>query len=274
MPPPSSQPGDAGSSQRFPRLSVSHLLLLTLTVGFSLACIAPQIHDTLRMPDEVFRGRKWHSIAGTVAEYLSTGIKLFGLIVLTRQWLRGPSWPLAPGHWFLLVAGPIALFNMADDLATPLVREHWFSNHWKAFDAANHIIDASLLLASALVGVRAALATTDRRWRICLGILAVLLFDLTLLHAGKAIELSGYGRGVSFYTRHIIATWGNLHVSLALAILLAVSLEIATKTRRDWLHYLGLVAMFLDTVSIVLSFGPFLAKWWGDLFSHLSSWMS
>jgi hypothetical protein len=88
------------------------------------------------------------------------------------------------------------------------------------------------------------------------------------MESSPRIAISGFGR-LSFYTRDIIATWGNLHLALALAILLAAFLDVATRTRRDWLHYFGLAVIWLDAMSIVLSFGSPLAKWWSDLYSHV-----
>ena len=83
-------PSGPGDGANFPRLSINHLLLLTLTISFALAYIVPQLEDTLRTPAEVFRGRKWQNIASLVAKQMATGVKLFGFIVLVRNWSARP----------------------------------------------------------------------------------------------------------------------------------------------------------------------------------------
>src|SRR5262245_58910921 len=267
MNPLSSQPDSMAIDQPFPRLSISHLLVLTLSVAFCLACVAPQIQETLRMPEELFRGRKWYSVGSTVAENLSTGIKVFGLIVLMRQWLRGPAWQLAPGHWLFLATGHVALFNLASGLMLDL--EVWFGNHWRTFEVARNAASVGVLLISALVGLRAVRAQHQWRWRICLAVLTVVFLDLAIWHIWRASTLFLSGAGLSIYARHILATWVNLHVCLAAMCLVGMGIDLATRTRRDWLHYVALAAIMLDPISIVLSFGSFVAKWWADLYSHV-----
>ena len=85
-------------SSQFPRLSINDLLLLTLTVSFSLACIVPSLEGILT--DE-----EWESIITLVTKQLMVGIKLFGFIVVVRNWARSQSSTVAPGHWVFLRSG-------------------------------------------------------------------------------------------------------------------------------------------------------------------------
>src|SRR5262245_48953149 len=96
--------------QRFPRLAISDLLVLTLCVGFALGVAAPLIRSMSEMPDEMFRGSRLTAIAVPVSDHLGLGLNLFGLTVLTRERLRSMQYQLSPGHWYFLVTGPGAVF--------------------------------------------------------------------------------------------------------------------------------------------------------------------
>src|SRR5205809_1018899 len=90
----------------FPRLAISDLLVLTMTVGFSLACVTPEIHAFLAIPPQDLRIPRWLGLVPEITDATAIGLSLFGLIVLTRQRFHGSQVPLSPGHWVMTVTGP------------------------------------------------------------------------------------------------------------------------------------------------------------------------
>ena len=83
----------------FPPLQISDLLILTLTVGFSVACIAPEIRDFLAVPANELGVPRWRGVVPEITGYTAIGVALFGLVVLARQQMRGSPDTTSPGHW-------------------------------------------------------------------------------------------------------------------------------------------------------------------------------
>ena len=53
---------DENLPAHFPALAISDLLVLTLTVGTSMACIAPEIRDLLAVPVSEWAIPRWRGI--------------------------------------------------------------------------------------------------------------------------------------------------------------------------------------------------------------------
>src|SRR5436853_6110349 len=97
---------DNAKPAQFPPLQISDLLVLTLSIAVAMACAAPGIQDTLSAPESATGDAKWRDVARELTDFSAIGLSLFGLIVLTRQRIRGTISRLEPGHWLLIAAGP------------------------------------------------------------------------------------------------------------------------------------------------------------------------
>src|SRR6476619_3169823 len=106
--------GDGSKQPQF--LQISDLIVLTLSVAFTMASIAPNYQDALRRQDI----RAW-DVAPDLLGYLSIGICLFGLIVLARQRWRREVQPLSPGHSVLVVIGPYSVSALVALWIRPLL---------------------------------------------------------------------------------------------------------------------------------------------------------
>jgi hypothetical protein len=131
----------------------------------------------------------------------------------------------------------------------------------------DNVIRAALYLGTAIVGSRAVIVTRLWRWRVCLGLLTTSLLSLSFIHAYRAAEIGGYA-GFT-YRIHALAIWGSLNIAVCLAACSAVVLDMFYGNRRDWLHFLAIMAIVLDAFSMTQSFGPIIVRWWADLYMHV-----
>jgi len=244
----------------FPRLAISDLVVLTLSVAFSLACVAPSFHEALQTPD-----LKWWNVVPDLIDYLASGLALFGLIVMARQRIRGYRCPTSPGHWIFAAVGPYLVLMLAAVIYRPLVRAYWLSEG-KQLNAINE----ALLVAALALGLlwsAWALRELENRWRSCIllvhGWLLVSATWLTL----SAVNSLGYRAGTA-WGRELIALIATFSILAGCAGIVAALLDAIRRTPRDWLHYLGVFTLTLNASGTQLSWGRFALKWWRELFSH------
>jgi hypothetical protein len=251
----------AGQQQRQPqfrRLAISDLLVLTFAVGASLAFVAPTIHEIRKMPEDMLRGSHLAAVSVPVVDHLAIGLKLFGLAILTRERLRSRLAGLSPGHWYFVIAGPIAIYLLLSELLPLSIRARW--------PVMDEMIPAVLYLGAGIVGSRAVLMTQFWRWRVCLGLLTASLLIVSVIAAYRAAEICGYAGHQ--YRHHLIAAWGSAAIASCLAAAIAVAADLAYATRRDWLHYFAVVALFLNSTAIWLAWRPIITRFWLDFYSH------
>src|ERR1044072_7958756 len=98
-----------GDDQQFPRLAISDLIVLTLSLAFATAYATPGIQHILNQTYTLSNLDRWRATSREVADSTAFGLSLFGLLVLARQRIRGAKWQLAPGHWLLIAAGPFSI---------------------------------------------------------------------------------------------------------------------------------------------------------------------
>jgi hypothetical protein len=255
------------SASSIPRLSIGHLFLLTLAVGLAFACVAPEFHAVLALPAELFRGRRWITISGILGETMSAGIKLFGLAVLVRACRRHELPSLAPGHWLLIAAAPPAIFFVLHTAGEPLVERTWLGGPSLGLRVTVNVFTAIFSLGAIVVCLRGAMQCSAKRWKLCLILLGSQFLALFLNAVGRASV--NLGSPLTIASLHVVAVFANLHFVVALAVVVAACIDLQAGVRRDWLHYLGLVAIVLDAGAIGIAFAPFLSQWWSNLFQFL-----
>jgi hypothetical protein len=246
-----------GNGTQFRQLAISDLLLLIFAVGVSFAFVASEINRIWQLPDETFVGQSRIPVVAFAAlDYLSIGIKLFGFAVILRERLRAKAANLSPGHWYFLAAGPLAAYILLRELP-PMSRRPAIDNaSWAAFS----------LVGSVVSGI-AIYATKSWRWRIVCGFLVAALASFFFLNAYRAAEIYGYA-GYR-YRLHAIALWGSLVIAAAAAALVAAIVDVASRTNRDWLHWLAIIALSLDATTCAQAFGEIISRCWQDCFAHV-----
>lgn len=261
--------GQPEAAESFPRLSINHLLLLTLTVAFSLACVAPSLEDALRLGNEQLAADyRWRTIVGTVTDAVASGIKVFALIVLLRGWMRGRRLATAPGHWYFLILGPYIVVGLVSNPLFGLLTFAWDQRYATEINAAHNALSAAMFLVCMIVCTKGLLRTPGLRWKTCLAILWAWLACITLLSGSWVIEnLSPWPS--RWHHQHLLAMWGNLQFAFAASFFIAALIEGAHHVRRDWLHYLAIATILLDSMTAAASFGPMLQRWWSSAIAHL-----
>ena len=82
----------------------------------------------------------------------------------------------------------------------------------------------------------------------------------------RVTEISGY-TGYQ-YQLHLVALWGTDVIASGAAAVLAVTVDLIRRTRRDWLHYFAFVAILLAAITVGLAFHPIMTRFWMDFYSH------
>jgi hypothetical protein len=164
--------------------------------------------------------------------------------------------PLSPGHWYFLAAGPYAVYVLLAEL--PL------ASHWPSIDTG---LKAALSLSGCVVSGIAIHAMKCWRWRFVLGLLATALAILCFLHTYRSAEILGFA-GYRYRLR-AIGLWGSFVIAAAGTAIVAVAVDVIRSTRRDWLHYLAIMALSLSAATCFGAFGHIIKRFWLDCLSRL-----
>jgi hypothetical protein len=245
----------------FPRLAVSDLLILTLAVGFSFACDAPEFHDGFRQYDVTWR------VVPDLIDTFVRGILLFGLIVLARERIRGSTRPLSPGHWILLAIGPFAMWVLLAGVFRPILAANWNYEGRKLFAADETL--CALLMGVSIVIVVPALRKLQTRWLVCL---SLVLFSITLVAVWCVLEVAFFLGHLPnpIWRRHVLALGGTTQGMVLISVCIAVAIDAVQRVGpRDWLHLVGVLAVILNAVSCLLHWSHITMRWWRDLYFHL-----
>jgi hypothetical protein len=252
----------ADDQQQFPSLAISDLLVLTLCVGFALACIAPGVRDSLALPVEELRIPKWRLVIPEITDYLTFGMALFGLIVLARQRIRGSIGLTAPGHWIFVAIGPFAFLRLVTGAWHDVLAAYWFEKSPVLLSTILDVLFGITLVLSLLLLLRG-VRTLEPRWRLCLALIVVwLLFGC----AWCAFELA-QSRGI--FRRELIVGFATTYLLAFVAACAAGAIDALKGIRRDWLHYLAIVLLALYAVSNALHHGDLVIKWWHGVLLRL-----
>jgi len=194
-----------------------------------------------------------------VIDQLGIGFSLFGLAVLVLERLRSREFQPSPGHWYFVIAGPIAIWRLLSELLSESI-------HGQSPLAAE-VIRAIFYLGVGIVAVRGAVLMQSWRWRVCVGLFATSLLILSIRAAYRALEIGGYA-GYQ-HQIHLVAMWGTVAIASCVAAIISVIADFTSGIRRDWLHYEGIVAWLLGAVTIGLVWRRTIARFWLDVYLHV-----
>jgi hypothetical protein len=249
------------SSEPFPRLAISDLLVLTLTTAFALAWL-----EALG-PGDPAQTSPWTGLI-SLFEATFIGLTFFGFAVLVREMFsRGRTLrSLSPGHWWFLIAGLQTLLSLPNYVIV-IWAQTWFGDgliQWRIFDgvvaALTNAVFAGLWLAAAIY-------VRDWPWRTVLGLKGLEQFTWTAFRAQRTLR--NMGLAWAPHAMHFFGVMGTVWICLLIAVLVAVALDLRRKERRDWLHYLAVVVIIGESIEFFRAFGPLAGRWWQAIYLYV-----
>jgi len=248
--------------RQFPPMAISDLVVLTLVVAFAYSCVAPDYQEALSQGQISAL-----QAAPDLIDYLGQGLLLFGLIVLARQRIRGDLRNLSPGQWIIVAIGPYSVLALAGFLFRPLL-EAGFPAHRRLVHACDDTAFTLVIGFSILVSWPAA-RIPEIRWRICFWLMFLWLLAGALWCAVDAARNFGLISPTTPVLRHLMAIDVSSQILAGAAMVTAVLIDAAKRVRRDWLHFVGVVALLLLVAHALPTWGGRTARWWQDLYFHL-----
>ena len=234
-----------------PRLGIIHLMAWTLGSAMILAIQRafnqqnlselPWIHQAAQLTLGICNAFIYGAAVGGVFLWMSRLVR------------GGPKFPVAAGHWLLLIQGCLALLSWACMGMLSLLQG--FGE--LGFDSGNFRAFLIIWLVQKVVPIllwiaAAVLCSGPTYWRVALGVHAI-SDALCALLLSLAI-LSTFGSNDLFDGVWAIGAVQLLDLLPALAVLVAAVLDLAYGVRRDWLHWVGVAIIFAGGIVSIL--------WW------------
>jgi len=212
-----------------PKLAIWHLLLWMF--GVALICAWQRAwYGQIDLPSrwqQLWWGAQW---AGSGLELAALLLAVYGLFVRPRYF------PIAAGHWLLIVGGLSWMMDYASDvIATTCVAKNWQSR-----DDCTHPIFVVVFGLDCAVCVWAAMAMRDSwPWRLAMLGYGMLPGCWAIVNAIWLFYSHRLGDRLSTFGM----SWQNhLLRASVIAILLVAAGEFYRGRRRDWLHWTGVLS--------------------------------
>ncbi len=236
-----------------PRLGIIHLMAWTL--GSALILALQRALDQKNGAAFANMQFAYHAVAALSA--FARGAALGGLLLwVKRKLLGGAPFPVAPGHWLLLIGGVLAAIE-ALGYGIMVTVQRWQERDFLNLNAYLTLQWIVYLMGTVLL-LLAYYFSRHTHWRVVFGGMAGMEFLLLGLAVVALIQVAtsrfGWGGIWLFYLGRILITLNGL-----LAIVGVIGDGIS-RTRRDWLHWTGLATCLS---SVVLT-------WLWALLSHLA----
>lgn len=217
------------------QFQIIDLMILTAAIAFVF-----MIHQSLKQP---FGGGHWLQYVYQFVLAGTSGIFLAAFLWLPLQLARTGRLFLHPGHW-ILGSGAIVTLGLFGFWIVNLLAENNEPNlQWFAY---NNFVSTGLQLISMGFLITACFAC-PMRWRVPIALLALSCLATGLLNSVHAIMMLDTGFNWIFKIPMFIS-FGNhiISVCTVIAICIAVVMDLQGRTQRDWLHWMGLVAMLIQ----------------------------
>jgi hypothetical protein len=246
----------------FRRLAISDLLLLTLIVGLTLGMLASEF-------EAGFKQRHVNRLAITLEllDWCFSAVLAFALLTLVVATCRGLRWQFSPGHWLIVIMGPVSASILILTAIRPLITVYWtLPRRWQ------QATEEGLFVVVLTVTITITLWCNRRLtgpWRVAIS--AVLLQQISLLlwtamftaQAFEKLPKSG------FLNRHALAIVTHAELLVLVTVMIAAAFDLLHRTRRDWLHWTAVLAVLLGSASRVANWKGSMIRWWGDLLNYL-----
>lgn len=230
-----------------PPLSIAHLMLWTAGSALILA-IDPQALDEVEFatPGDLRTIITVHRLfSSTIYGVAIASVAIF----VHRRFRKGPPFPVQPGHWLLFIQGLLVLFTLPAWSVFVLLQSRWISDgdiRW--FTPSILFVGLQVLSHGITIGgygwaLRRLQA--ERRWRL------LFWFELGL---GVCNLLACLTEWVRWWpaSSFLAFEWMSAFVSAVWLVVVAI-LDWRQRTRRDWLHWTGVVVQLSGAALAVLT---------------------
>lgn len=164
------------------------------------------------------------------------GTIIMGMIVLSQRWAADEVLKLEPGHWIIILSSlQIILFQ-------PL---SWASNELMSNTSSAQLVHAVCALLPLAASSIAVVKVAYWRWKI--------VFFLYLLY--WFLIMTCYLLVPTGYMPLSVAlerAYSLIPLFLAMAVVVAISIEIGTMVRRDWLHWAGVATVLANILTVTV----------------------
>lgn len=242
---------------RPPKLGIAHLLAW-MTVTAVLMKVTIFLEQAWPWPESlpVSYGVMWRAIVYSNVPVHAAG--LVGVAVLLRDKWRGAAGRLQPGHWLLAIFSISGLLQLTILVLSLLALRDIIAST-DAFFTPYRLISVA---APQLLAAMACLQLTIRgrllwRWRILFGLLVIVAFAsaaqyLCALPADTSSGLRNYDW--HSYSKSFCIMYGIASLLTCFALLLAVLVDFVCRSRRDGLHWMGVLLVAWGTATAL--------TWW------------
>lgn len=191
----------------------------------------------------------WIYLAMRFSYAFTTGTFLAALIWIPRQCARTGKFFHHPGHWILgaQTIGSLGIFTFwilrlffVEDVSSIQDQDlKWYAVITFA-TAVFHLTATAVLVA--------AIFSSKRRWQIVMGLLAMTSLGTAILNTSYGVSILGMMDVIdpswTSWSAFLQAGLRVFKVAPAVAIAVAVTMDLFSKPKRDWMHWIGLATTF------------------------------
>lgn len=164
------------------------------------------------------------------------GTIIMGTIVLSQRWAADDVPKLEPGHWIIILSSlQVILFQ-------PLT---WASNELMSSTSSAQLVQAACALLPLAASAVAVVKVSYWRWKIVFVLYLVYWF---LVMTCYLLVPTGYMPLSVALER----AYSLIPLVLAMAVIVAISVEIGMVVRRDWLHWAGVATVLANILTVTL----------------------
>ena len=220
-----------------PRLGIIHLLAWTAVTAVLLKLMMAL--GFFSPPDELPRAMRIYSVTTLSTDMMILAAGVVGTSVILCSRLRCITGRLQAGHWMLVTTTVVSVFSMPLYLWLFVLNDYpdYFYN---ACQVARELLEATLWII-ATIRMREAF-----RWRALLGFFAVSDVISYIFYGGGSIFIYRLFGPTILPIGPTISIIGSAIVFFALP--LVVLIDLRHRIQRDWLHWLGVIIVFVHEV--------------------------
>lgn len=223
-----------------PRLGIGHIMLWTAGSAVILGIYRAGADISGMLSD-------WFWYLKMTVNSITYGAAV-SAVVLFIYWrlTSGPTFPVQPGHWLLLIPGALGIANFVAYTSLSLVSD------WSTGLPADLMTVAQLVfprIAGGVLCVVAAVRLIDVRcWRLYFWSKAI----VELLQATMYVHIFGLIEfpSVLSFVHPIAVALGS--IVLFIWLIVAIVLDWRRRTQRDWLHWTGIAVAFSEPILFLI----------------------
>lgn len=255
-------------SARAPSFTLLHVFFWTLGVSIALSVDTSEMMMMGAMDDDPEAALMMNAISGVTR--IGAAIGMGPLVGMLPFWFlyrrRGVSFPYHPGHWLILLNGASFLVQAVGSwiqratISIPSFDQ--IDSNPFAFMGVFYVITGVSSLVACIVSVMAFrdLKRDKLIWRLSFGSLALqhgfqALGGLAVLIGMIVNELAANETAIIVGIGVAGMLGGCITYLTGLLMLIAIIMDLAEKTRRDWLHWMPILLGIISMVVMMVGMG-------------------